>query len=481
MKQNRFRAIAASFQTKSTRAGTYTLLASALVIAIAVLVNLAVAKLPAAVTQKDISSDRMFTLSEQSVSLAEGLYEPVTIYWIVTDTGEDGYLSQLLPLYADLSANLIVEKIDPVVQPGFAGQYTDQSPALNDLVVVSGTRSCYVPYSSLYLYDYAEYYDTGNYGARFAGESEITRAIDFVTTDGLSKAYCLTGHGEYTLSAAFTSGVRTLNVETADLNLLTVSEVPADADCLLILCPRSDLTDTERDILLNYLDNGGDLLLFTDCETDMQWENLRAVTQRFGLGAQSGIVIEGDPGMSLANYPYYLFPSLGTHDITRPIADGGYTVLAPFAGAITMEDLPEGVSVMPLLETSAKAYAKPAGSGAATTQREDGDLDGPFLIAAAAENAGTSARMVWCASTLLLDEEANAMSSGANEDFFLNALAWMCGHESAISIHPKQMDSQLLVVSARTSSMLAMTLSFLIPGAFLAAGVAVTVKRGRRG
>ena len=108
MKQNRFRAIAASFQTKSTRAGTYTLLASALVIAIAVLVNLAVAKLPAAVTQKDISSDRMFTLSEQSVSLAEGLYEPVTIYWIVTDTGEDGYLSQLLPLYADLSANLIV-------------------------------------------------------------------------------------------------------------------------------------------------------------------------------------------------------------------------------------------------------------------------------------------------------------------------------------------------------------------------------------
>jgi len=480
MNNERLRALAASFRTKSTRAGGYTMLSAILVIAIAVLINLAVGKLPASVTQKDLSADRMFTLSDQTVALTESLYEPVTIYWIVTDTNEDGYLTQLLPLYAERSANLTVEKIDPVVQPGFAGAYTDQAPTLNDLVVVSETRSCYIPYSSLYLYNYDDYYQTGSYDAQFAGESEITRAIDYVTTDDLSKVYLLTGHGEAELQTTFTGGMRSLNLETESLNLLTVERVPEDADCLLINNPQSDLTETERDVLLTYIDNGGSLLLLTDCETDEDWQNLRAVTQRFGLRAQTGIVIEGDSGMSLANYPYYLFPALGSHEITQPIADGGYAVLSPFSGSLVIENVPEGVSVTPLLESSDKAFAKPAGAGADTTRRETGDIDGPFTLAAAAEDTGTSARLVWCAGAMLTDEETNAISAGANEDFFLNALAWMCGHESGISIHPKQMDSQLLVVSARTSSVLAITMCFVIPAALLAAGITVTVKRRRR-
>lgn len=480
MKSNHFRTFLASFRTRRTKAGTYTLLASALVIAIAVLINLAIGKLPASITQKDISSHKMFTLSEQSIALTEGLLEPVTLYWIVTDGNEDGYLSQLLPMYEERSANLTVQKIDPVVQPGFAGAYTDQTPSLNDLIAVSETRSCYIPYSSLYLYNYANYYATGSYDTRFAGESEITRAIDFVTTDNLSKVYLLTGHGESALPASFSSGMRTLNLETEALNLLTVPAVPEDADCLLLCNPQSDLSETERDMMLSYLDAGGNLFLLTDCETDGQWPNLSAVTQRFGLRAHTGIVIEGDDGMSLANYPYYLLPSVSGHAITAPIADAGYAVILPFSGAMATENVPESVTVEALLESSDKAYLKASGSGADSIQREAGDLDGPFLLAAAASDSSTSAHLVWCASTMLLDEEVNVISSGADEDFFLNALAWMCGHESAINIHPKQMDSQLLVVPAKSAAILTVIICFVIPIVILAAGVTVTVKRRRR-
>lgn len=480
MEKKSLAAIAASFRDKRTRAGTYTVLAAGLVIALAVLVNLAVGKLPASVTQKDLSSSKMFTLSQQSISLTESLYEPVTIYWIVTDGSEDGYLTQLLPLYADRSANLTVEKIDPVAQPGFAGAYTDRNPALNDLVVVSEDRSCYVPYSSLYLYDYAGYYTTGSYDARFAGESEITRAIDFVTTNDLSRVYLLTGHGEADLNETFSGGMRTLNLEAAPLNLLTVDAVPADADCLLIVNPQSDLSETERDVILQYLDSGGKLLLFTDCETDETWANLQSIVGRFGLRAQTGIVIEGDGSMALANYPYYLLPSLQSHAITQPIQDGGYQILSPFSGAILTETVPEGVTVTPLLESSGDSFAKRSGTAADTTRREAGDLDGPFTLAAAAEDANTGARLVWCAGTMVLDEETNAISSGADEDFFLNSLAWMCGRESGVSIHPKQLDSQLLTVTQRSAGLLTVLLCFVIPAAVLAAGIAVTVKRRRR-
>lgn len=479
MKRTSFAKLAASFRTKSTRAGIYTVLTAGLVIALAVLVNLAVGKLPSSVTQKDLSSSKMFTLSQQSISLTEALYQPVTVYWIVTDGSEDGYLAQLLPLYEDRSTNLTVEKIDPVVHPGFAGAYTDQSPTLNDLVVVSQDRSCYVPYSSLYLYDYASYYATGSYDAQFAGESEITRAIDFVTTKDLSKVYFLTGHGEAALNGTFSGGMRALNLETEALTLLTVDAVPEDADCLMILNPQSDLTAAERDVLLAYLDNGGKLLLFTDCETDASWENLQAVVRRFGMGIQTGIVIEGDAGMSLANYPYYLLPDMGGHEITQPIRDGGYAVLSPFSGAI-IAGAPDGVTVTALLESSERAFAKSSGTAADTTQKEAGDIGGPFTLAAAAQDTNTGAQLVWCAGSMLLDEEVNAISAGANEDFFLNALAWMCGHESAVSIHPKQLDGQLLTVTQRTGSTLTVLLCFVIPAAILAAGLAVTMQRRRR-
>lgn len=480
MPKKTFQDLKASFQTTAFRAGSYSVLSAVLVIAIAVAVNLAVGKLPAGMTQKDLSADKMFTLSQQSTELAEGLIEPVTIYWIASDPAEDGYLAQLLPLYADRSTNLTVEKIDPVARPTFAAAYTDRTPAQNDLVVVSETRSCYVPYSSLYQYDYESYAETGSYDAKFAGESEITRAIDYVTTSDLSKVYLLTGHGETDLPADFLSGMRALNLETVPLNLLTVDAVPEDADCLLINNPLSDITETERDILLRYIDAGGKLFLLTDCETDSAWENLQTVTMAYGMRIQKGIVIEGDTGRCLANYPYYLFPILADHAITQPITEANYAVLTPFSGAIDTANAVDGVTVTPLLQTSGDAFRKPAGSASTTYEKEAGDTDGPFVLAAAATRGGTGSQMVWCASAMLQQEDANVFSSGANQDFFLNCLAWMCGHESSISIHPKQMDSGLLVIPAGTVSALTLVLCVLLPALVLGTGIYVTVKRRRR-
>lgn len=463
-----------AFRPRRERTGGYPILTAALAIVLAVAVNLAAGRLPASVTQRDLSAGKLFTLSEQSTALARELYAPVTIYWIVTDGGEDPYLSQLLPLYEDLSAEITVERVDPVARPGFAGQYTDRSPALNDLVVVSGDRSSYVPCGDLYRYDDA----AGE--AQFAGESAITGAIGLVTGDGAARAYLLTGHGETAPDSALLSGLRGLNLETASLDLRTVEAVPEDANCVVLIAPRSDLTEPERDALLSYLDGGGQLLLLTDCDTDGQWPNLRAVTLRFGLEGHTGLVVESDGRGALAGYPNFLLPALGDHAITQPIAEGGYTVLVPFSGAIAASDPPSGVTVTALLESTDGACLKSEGSLAETLERSPGDPTGSFLLAAAAEDAECGARMVWCAGAKILDPSADSLSGGANTDFFLNAMAWLCGQTAGVSIHPKTMDSQVLTVPARTASLLTVTLCFLLPAAVLVCGIAVTVKRRRR-
>ena len=137
---NRFdkKKLADSFRTRSFRAGGYSVLAAALVIAIAVVVNLMAAKLP----KTDLSSQELFTLSDQTVELAEGLDEPVTVYWLVSQGSEDSYLTQLLDRYDHLSRNLTVEKVDPVVYPTFASNYTDEEITMNSMILVSEKRSC---------------------------------------------------------------------------------------------------------------------------------------------------------------------------------------------------------------------------------------------------------------------------------------------------------------------------------------------------
>ncbi len=469
-----------SFRTKTFRAGGYSVVAAALVIAVAVLLNLIVGKLPGSVTQKDLSASGMFTLSSQTETLVETLDSPVNVYWIVTQGNEDTYLSALLEQYEGLHHNLTVKKIDPVVYPNFAGEYTDEAVTMNSLIVVSEDRSCYIPYESLYQYDYSNYYSTGTVDVQFAGESEITRAIDYVNKSVLTKAYVLTGHGEMALPSVFSAGLRNLNLETESLNLLTVSQIPEDADCLLLLNPAVDLSESERDQILQYLSSGGSLLLMTDCNTGDEFPNLLAVTQTYGVSTQTGIVVEGDPSHCLSNFPHYLLPEFQNHPISQPLSEGGYGVVVPFSGTLTIENVPEGVSVTSLLRSSPASYAKSDSLMASTMEQESGDRVGPFDLAVAVSQETTGAQFVWFSSAMLADSQANSLSSGANMDLFLNAMSWMCGQYTDIGIHTKTVDTNSLMVSAGAATNLTILLCFGIPAVCLIVGAVVVIRRRKR-
>ena len=156
-------------------------------------------------------------------------------------------------------------------------------------------------------------------------------------------------------------------------------------------------------------------------------------------------------------------------------------MIARFAGGWSIaEELPQGVTVTALLSTTEDAFSKAEGLLASTVEQEAGDTPGPFTVAAAMSDETSGARMVWLGSAMVLDEETNAISAGANEDFFLNAMAWMCGHESAISIHPKQLDTNTLTVSAADASRLTVVLCFVIPALFVITGAVVVSSRRRR-
>ena len=189
----------------------------------------------------------------------------VEIYWVVQSGGEDDTLGTLLDRYDGLSDQLTVTKVDPDVSPTFVQQYVgDGTLTNNSLIVVCGERSTYVSYNDIYEYDLTNYYTTGEYDVNFAGESALTSAIDYVTSEDLPKVYALTGHGEGELSAAFQNAVEKENIDLAELSLLTEEGVPEDADCVLIYAPQTDISQDELEMLQKYLQAGGGLFLITD-------------------------------------------------------------------------------------------------------------------------------------------------------------------------------------------------------------------------
>ena len=473
-------AIKSFFKSRAFRIGMYSAVSSFIVIAMAAGVIMITDKLPATYTKLDMTTNQLYSISEQTEKIVGNLDKDVEIYLLAQTGNEDKTLLNMLRRYEAINDRVKVILKDPVVYPSFVQQYTTSTVYENSVIVVSGDRSQYISYYEIYVpqIDYTTYERTID----FYGESCVTSAIDYVTSDNLPKAYLLTGHGEKELNTTLGNVIAKDNIDTESLNLLTVEAVPEDADCLIINGPASDIPQGEIDKIKAYLSNGGNLLLITDV-TGKDMPNLYALMKDYGVGLAEGIVLEGDPKYCLSMYTHYLLPKINTHVITDPLLDGGYYVLMPVAAGIKeLDDKRDTVSVAKLLTTSDSAYSKVDSMNMTTTEKEEGDIEGPFSLGVAITDKSdeTESKIVLYTSSSLLEPSINDMVSGGNYDLFLNSLNWMCEREEKISIHPKTIRNETLMVPASAATRWSILIVGIVPAVFLIAGITVWVRRRRR-
>ncbi len=463
---------------KAFRLGGYSAVSIIIVVIIAVIINLALGELPSSLTKLDLSTDKLSTVSQQTKENVSALEKDVTVYWIVQEGSEDAYIEQLLDRYTDLSKHLKVEKRDPVVNPNFASQYTTEQIYNNSLIVVSGEKSQYISYYEIYVTDYTNYYTTGQTTTQFYGESCVTAAVEYVTSEDLPTMYILDGHGSASMDATLLNLIGKQNIDTTGLNLLTEAEVPADCDLLAIYAPETDLSKPEADAIQAYLGKGGKLLLVT-AHSQEAMPNLADVMAYYGVKQGEGVVFEADTA-SYYQYPYLLLPQINDHTITAPIATG-YYVLYPQAQAIEqVEGAAETVTVTPLLTSSDKAFVKLDVSNMKTYEKEEGDIEGQYDLAVAIEDSATNAQIVWFTGTQFTLSDYDEAVGGTNHDLFLNALSWMCKSESSITIHAKTISNEYLTMSASARAILTLVMIAILPLAFVVVGIYVAISRRKR-
>jgi len=468
-----------SVSLKTLSFGAYSTGSIALAVAVVVVINIVLGEMPSSWTSVDMTSQKLYSLTDQTKEFVENINEDVTIYVIVAEDSQDTTLGQTLQRYDDLSEHIKVEYVDPNVNPRFYMQYTD-SISMNSLIVVSEKRNKVIDYSSIYesSFDYTTYTSTTT---GYDGEGQITSALDYVLSDSMPKVYMTEGHGEYTLSSSFTNALKKENVDCETVNLMDYDTVPRDAACLIINAPGSDFSSDDTDKVIEYLNAGGNVVFVTGL-TEGETPNLDAITDYMGLSIAEGLVVEQDAANYYRN-PYYLLPTQSYSTYTAGLYNQ-YYIFAPYVQGIVIEnEEAEGITYNSFLSTSDKAFAKVGDINVQNFDKAEGDIDGPFGVGVSAVkelDEETSATLIVYGCDQLFTDEANSMVSGANGVLFTNTVSSFVDHEVSVSIPAKSYEISYLTIPQSKAVLVGMMTIIVIPVGCLAAGFVIWFRRRKR-
>ena len=255
--------------------------------------------------------------------------------------------------------------------------------------------------------------------------------------------------------------------------------MPEDTDCILINSPQTDLSESEKEAVLDYLESGGKALIFSDYTTS-ELTNFDSLLANYGVERVDGVIFEGDNQHYVAQMPYYLLPEMNESEITADLVSDNRYILMPVAQGIKQsEDARDTLNIVSLLSTTEDAYSK-VNTDSTTVEKEEGDIDGPFDIGVSISEEvddGNSTQIVYFSSSALMQEQIDQMVSGSNTQLITDSLSWMCKQEESVSIPVKSVETSYLTITGYDVSFWSITAMILIPGVFLVTGFVIWLKR----
>ena len=90
-------------QKKHLKQGSYSSIMTVIVLAVIVVINLIVAQIPTSKTQIDLSTQKMYSITDETKTALKDLDQDVTLYYIVQKGSEDDTIEKLLEHYDELS------------------------------------------------------------------------------------------------------------------------------------------------------------------------------------------------------------------------------------------------------------------------------------------------------------------------------------------------------------------------------------------
>src|SRR5690606_17568681 len=210
----------------------------------------------------DLTRYQVNTLSEQTVSLLRGLEGHIRVVAFSAPRERPEYES-FFDLYEQYTDHVSFEIYDPNADVGIARQF-DENVFPGYVYAISTTASGEERRHRIRLAPNEE-----------RRENKLSNALLRAQRGGAEKIYFTKGHNERALAAnEKMSGEAALQslgylvqiieqnvIPVEEISLMTESRVPADAALVIVAAPTADLLEFEREILVEYLNEGGALMV----------------------------------------------------------------------------------------------------------------------------------------------------------------------------------------------------------------------------
>lgn len=361
-----------TFTSVSSRHGAFSIGLTAIVIAIAILINLVAGQLPENLHAIDLSSNKIYEIGDISREVLKDLDKEVTFKVIAETDKVDKRIRTFINKYAELSDKIKVEWIDSVLHPSVLQDYETEGN-----VVVVGCeetgRETKINFSEIIQFDEYTYYTTGQIKeTQFDGEGQFTSAVNYVTSDETKKIYRTSGHGEQAFSSTVNEMFTRNNMEVSEINLLMDPTIPKDCDLLFLNAPVSDLEDSEREEIESFMSRGGNVYLILS-ETKEEMPNLSKIMEKYGLKKTDGYIADMQRNFR-GNY-YALIPELSLNEKLGKGIHNEMVLLLNSMGLERVEGVDDNVIVTPFMRTSS--------SGLSVT--EEDQVEGTYILGATAQ------------------------------------------------------------------------------------------------
>ncbi len=397
------------------RYGGYAFAVTAIVIAVAVLVNLGLGELEQKnAWRKDFSFNNFTTHSETTRAVLQSLPYPVHVYVLYTPGGEDLALLEVLNRYQAGSSLVTYEMLELNKNPGLLAKFqgdAENAISANSVIVSCETTGRYKILSSDSFSTVGYSIEKGEYAVELVYEKRITESLLYVIREEIPEIMLLTGHSELEgdTVAPFVQALTSNNYEVRSVNLRS-GETLTPGALLMILSPRKDLAQEELAAITAFSKEGGALFITCDYTDDLSgMNNYLSLLRSFGMMPREGVVVASteEPDTYFGDMPIFLTPYVLPGEATDTLRAAGMVdlILAGSRAFETPAEAVSGLDVASILASGYKSYLRDIFGENSSIGQQDSDPVGPFplaLMAARIQEDGTLSRAFILGNSLLL-------------------------------------------------------------------------------
>ena len=433
----------------------------ALVLVAAVIVFVLMNTFFAALSEKlslrlDTTENGLYELSSTTAEVCAGLTEDTDISVIAAESDYPVMFREILDAYGKLSDKLHIRYIDPYTEPVFLEQWQQQGVTLeeNDILVSGAKGVKQLAYTDLLVY-------SGENVTGIQAEQRLSSALAYVSSEETKRVVFVTGHNERpseALMAVFTDANCELDTDSA--------ESLEGAALAVIAAPTRDYTEAETAALSAFLDKGGKLMVFLEPGSG-EMTNLTVLLSAWNIELTEGVV--SDERYCIGGNPLNVMPVYTTHEIDKFFETNQYAMVVPSCRALTVGSTAQDTDTVPLLLSSPVSV------------RSDTGEEGSFKLALISEKetADGSAAVIAVGSRLVYGDDVMGASAYANRSFFSECVKYLLGADTSLSIAPKSLDAQPLVINAAQTNLFTVLYIIALPLVCFIAGTVVFIRRRR--